>query len=255
MRRIALVTGAASGLGLATAQRLASEGDLIALADKRVEGLQAVADSLAGDGHFALSMDVANAASVEVGFALIETRVGPIGVVCHFAGILNASGSFGRVGVEGTSVEDWEGIFAVNARGAFLVTREMARRRRQHPVANARIILAASQAGQMGALQGSAAYAATKGAVIALTKSAAREFAPLGITVNAIAPGPIDTPMMRQSISSSTGSDQYGSLSAIPLGRVGKVEEVAAAAAYLASADAGFVTGATIDVNGGAFMR
>nr|WP_269474069.1 SDR family oxidoreductase [Variovorax sp. PBS-H4] len=103
--------------------------------------------------------------------------------------------------------------------------------------------------------QSGAAYSASKGAVLALSKVVAREAASLGITVNTIAPGPIDTPMLHQTVPADSGGEKYLGTAAVPLGRIGLPEEIAAAVSYLVSPGAGFVTGATLDVNGGMLMR
>jgi 3-oxoacyl-[acyl-carrier protein] reductase len=107
----------------------------------------------------------------------------------------------------------------------------------------------------MGGVQSGAVYSASKGAVLALSKAAARESANLGITVNTIAPGPIDTPMLQQTVPSSHGEQKYMGTASVPLGRIGLPEEIAAAVSYLVSPEAAFVTGATLDINGGMLMR
>ena len=146
-------------------------------------------------------------------------------------------------------------MLRVNALGTFLCVREMLRRCGGQAIEHGRIVTVASLAGQMGGMQSGAAYSASKGAVLALSKVVAREAASLGITVNTVAPGPIDTPMLHQTVPEAQRSQKYLGTAAVPLGRIGTPEEIAAAVSYLVSPGAGFVTGATIDVNGGMLMR
>ncbi|MGV6871950.1 SDR family NAD(P)-dependent oxidoreductase [Pseudochelatococcus sp. B33] len=253
-RRIALITGGASGLGLATATKLAEQGISVAIADLDGDKAGAAAHSLPGGPHMGLAMDVSNEAAVEAGFTAAETELGPIAVFANFAGVLRMGNGTGAL--TELELDEWEKIYAVNARGSFLGVREMARRRTKTPVEHGRIILVSSSNAQMGGYQGTAAYCSSKGAVLSLMKIAARELAPLGITVNAIAPGAIDTPMLRSATRERTDADvAYSGIERIPLRRVGRPEEIAAAAAFLASIDGGYVTGSTIDVNGGIRMQ
>jgi len=145
-----------------------------------------------------------------------------------------------------------ERTFAVNAMGSFLTIREMLRWRSRRPVEHGRIVNISSSAAQIGGYNGSAAYVSSKGAILSLTKLAAREAAPLGITVNAIAPGPIDTPLLR-AIMPSEKDAAYAER--IPMARIGRPDDVVAALAYLVSVEAGYVTGACLDVNGGLRMQ
>jgi len=255
MTRIALITGAASGLGLATARRLAEDGLQIAVADLRLDAARDAAASL-GAGHIGLEVDVGQEASVRAMFDAAENQLGPVAVLGCFAGILSIAPQPGRLPLVDISVDEWDRVMAINGRGAFLCMREMLRRRASGPrVDHGRIVSVSSLAGQIGGLQSGAAYSASKGAVLSLTKVAAREAAPLGITVNAIAPGPIDTPMLRRTLPEGSGDQKYAGLSQVPLGRVGAPEEIAAAVSFLVSPGGAFVTGATIDVNGGLSMR
>lgn len=253
--RIALITGGASGLGLASARQLAADGLRIAVADLDADKAAAAAASLPGSGHLGLRCDVADEASVQAAFGAVEERLGPVGVLCCFAGILSTAPQPGRLATTEISLHEWDRVMQVNARGAFLCIREMLRRAGGRPVPEGRIVTVASLAGQMGGMQSGAAYSASKGAVLALSKVAAREAAPLGITVNTVAPGPIDTPMLHQTVPPGNEGQKYMGVAAVPLGRIGLPEEIAAAVSYLVSPGAAFVTGATIDVNGGMLMR
>jgi NAD(P)-dependent dehydrogenase (short-subunit alcohol dehydrogenase family) len=254
MKRVALITGGGSGLGLATAQRFAREGIKVAIADLRKEVAVSAAASLEGGPHLGIEMDVADEAAVVAGFEEAEAALGPVSILANFAGALRLGEGDGAL----TNLDsaEWDKIFAVNVKGAFFGIRELARRRTAAPVDHGRIILISSSNAQLGGYQASAAYIASKGAILSLAKGAARELAPLGITVNSIAPGAIDTPMLRASTEAKGGGEGgYSALERIPARRIGVPEEIAAAAAYLVSIDAAYVTGATIDVNGGLRMQ
>ncbi|PZU09085.1 SDR family NAD(P)-dependent oxidoreductase [Sphingomonas sp.] len=251
--RIALVTGGAGGLGLATARRFAHDGLRVVVADLDEALARSVAGDLDGGGHHGLALDIASEAAVIAAFETIEREIGPIAVLAHFAG--TAGSGVTEVGtlLAGSTVAEWHRIMSVNALGTFLCVREMARCRSERPVDHARIITVSSVAGIQGGGQSGVAYAASKAAVLGLTRTAARDLGPLGITVNAIAPGPIETPMLARTQKRPGGT--YPWIDAVPLRRVGMPEEIAEAASFLASEGAAFVTGATIDVNGGLLMN
>jgi len=255
VRRVALVTGGASGLGLASARRLAADGLRIALSDRTEDAARQQLDSLEGTGHLALGCDVTDEAAIRAAFDQVECELGQVAVLCCFAGIVNAGSPPGRIPFEEMGCDEWDRVMTVNGRGTFLCLREMIRRCRAHPRTHGRIVTVSSLAGQIGGVQSNAGYAASKGAILSMTKQVAREAAHLGVTANTVAPGPIDTPLLRQTVPDSRGGVAYLSVSDIPLGRIGVPAEVAAVVSFLCSVDAGFVTGATIDVNGGMCMR
>lgn len=252
--RIALITGGASGLGLASARRLAQDGLTVVVADLQEAAAKAAAGALPGTGHLGLAVDVTREDSVRAAFAEVASRLGPVTVLACFAGILSTSPTPGRLPTTDISTQEWDRVMEVNARGTFLCIREMLRRTPQ-PVSHGRIITVASLAGQIGGLQSGSAYSASKGAILALSKVAAREAAPLGITVNTVAPGPIDTPMLHQTVPPEQQGQKYLGVASVPLGRIGLPQEIAEAVGYLVSPGAAFVTGATLDVNGGLSMR
>lgn len=250
MTRLALITGGAGGLGLASAQALAGAGCRIAIADQEGAAAQAAAATLTGDGHLGLGMDVTSEASVRAGFDRVEAELGPVAILATFAGLLIGTGP--RARIADMPVQDWDRTFQVNARGTFLCLREMLRRRRAAPLPQARIVTVGSLAGHVGGVRGNAAYSASKGAVHTLTRSAATEGAAFGLTANCIAPGMIETGMLRQVL---PAEDEARGAAAVPLGRIGRPEEIAALVAYLASPAAEFMTGATLDINGGQYLR
>ena len=253
--RIALVTGGVGGLGLATAKQFASDGMTVIIADLDGTTAERAAATLEGDGHRGIAFDAGNEQKVIAAFKQVEGEIGPIAVLAHFAGMLGTGGTATGISLADASLEDWDQVTGLNARGTFICLREMARCRRARPVEHGRIITVSSLAGQTGGLQSGVAYSASKAAVLGITRAAARDLASLGITVNAIAPGPIDTPMLAQATGQNNTGTKYTKLDSIPLGRVGLPEEIAAAASFLASVNGGYVTGATIDVNGGLFMH
>jgi NAD(P)-dependent dehydrogenase (short-subunit alcohol dehydrogenase family) len=249
--RLALVTGGGRGIGEAVCRRLAASGLRVVVADIDGDNARAVAGSL-GAGHHARQFDVSDEAAVEAAFEDIEAGIGPVGVVVCVAGLLLMPGGE-RSPIKDTSLEDWERTFAVNARGVFLCGRAYLRRREARPVAHGRIVTFGSVAAQLGGYRSSATYIGAKAAVLGLTKAMARESAHLGVTVNSVAPGLIDTEMLRGTVQSS------GALAAaaanIPLGRIGTVDDVAGAVDYLVSEQAAYITGNVIDVNGGYRMQ
>lgn len=249
--RVAAITGGASGMGLAAAQRLAADGVTVVLLDLNAQASEKAA-ALTGSGHRAIALDVSREGNVAAAFEQIETEVGPVSILANFAGIFPWPKSGVRPQIVETSAEEWERTFSVNALGTFLTIREMLRWRDKKPVAHGRIVNISSSAAQIGGYNGSAAYVSSKGAILSLTKLAAREAAPLGITVNAIAPGTIDTPLLR-TIMPVEKDAAY--VEKIPMGRIGTPDDVVAALAYLVSVEASYVTGACLDVNGGMRMQ
>lgn len=254
--RLALVTGATGGLGTSLCRRLATDGLRVVVADLDGQAARAAAAALPGEGHLGLEMNVASEASVVAGFARVEQELGPVAILCTFAGTLGNDSAGGQPALVNLTLDLWNATFAVNATGTFLCIREYARHRSVRPVLNGRIVTVSSSGAQLGGYQAKSAYCASKGAVLSLTKAVARELASSAITVNCICPGPIDTPMLSQArgVKASTGTE-YNAMTHLPLGRIGTPSEIAAAAAYLISVEAGFVTGSTLDVNGGLRMQ
>jgi len=252
MARISLITGGANGLGRASAHLFADAAYRVAIADLSGAAAQQAAAMLSGQGHSGYAVDITDEAMVTALFDAVESEMGPIAVLQNFAGIMIVPPEGRRASITDLSLADWERTFAVNARGTFLCVREMLRRRKVHPVADARIINISSSAAQLGGYNGSAAYIASKGAILSLTKIAAREAAALGVTVNCIAPGAVETAMLRSAMPAEADA---GYCTSVPLGRLGQPADIAAAARYLASPEAGYLTGSCIDVNGGIRMQ
>ena len=251
MNRVALIVGGASGIGAAGAEQLAAVGLTVAVADLDAGKAGIVAARLAGDGHRGFAVDVADEAAITALFTRVEDDLGAVAVLVVAAGTPGMVDGK-RPTLKETTVANWDKVMAINARGSFICVREMLRRRSTAPVPDGRIILISSMAAQNSAANSPAAYASSKGAVLALTKVAAGEAIAHGVTVNTVAPGAIDTPMLR-GVMPAERDEAYFSRSVAE--RVGRPDEIAAAIAFLASPGASYLNGACIDVNGGLLMR
>jgi 3-oxoacyl-[acyl-carrier protein] reductase len=242
MSQVALILGGASGIGAASARLLAEAGHPVAVADLNAQGADALAATLAGQGHHGYQADAASETSIVALFEAVEQQMGPISVVVVAAGTAGyVDGK--RPSIRTMPVASWDAVMALNARGPMLCIREMLRRR---------IILIASMAAQTLSINSPSSYIASKGALLALTRVAAGEAAPFGVTVNAVAPGAIDTPMLRGVMPKERDTAYFAPTIA---GRAGSPDEVAAAVGFLASPAASYITGACLDVNGGMYMR
>ena len=247
MTNIAAITGAASGIGRGTARRLLEEGWTVAALDVDKAGLEAVRTDFAafGDRLHVLACDVASVESVTGAFREISRRFGRLnGLVCS-AGLL-------RIGaLDAMAVEDFDQLFAVNVRGLWLSAREAMPLLKTAGAEGqlARVVFLASISGIRHKID-SGAYAATKAAVIALTKVMAVECAPHKVLVNAVAPATVDTPMVRPHLNPG-GNTRYRTSGASPLGRIAQPEDVAAVISFLMSKDAGYVNGTVIPVDAG----
>lgn len=247
-KKVAIVTGAAAGIGRAAAERLAAEGAAVAVADVNGKGAEEAAAFLVKAGHRAMAVAVDVRSATEVA-AMVEKTVkafGRLDVLFANAGI----GSTSRL-VE-TSDEEWERVHAVNERGVFYSCREAARAMlAQKPPGGAIVINASISA--LAGIPGQAAYAPPKGAVLQMARQLAVELATQGIRVNAVCPGTVDTQLLRAAMAMSPDPQAFLKMliDGHPIGRIGKPEEIAAAVAFLASDDASFVTGAILPVDGG----
>ena len=228
--RVAFVTGAASGIGAAVARRLLAEGAKVATFDLNPAGIE---------GTLELTGDVARSADVDAAVAAATAQLGPIDVLVCSAGIPGAS-----LRTQDVSDAEWSRVLAINADGVFWCNRAVAPGMAERGYG--RIVNVASIAGKEGNPM-AAAYSASKAAVIGLTKAVGKDFAKTGVTVNCIAPAVIETPILEGL------SQQHVDymLERIPMGRMGKAEEVAALVCWLASEECSFSTGATYDISGG----
>lgn len=243
--KIALVTGGVGGIGTATCERLSAEGARVAVADLDADRARDLAARIDGVG---VQMDVRDTASVGQAVTAAEAELGPIGILVNNAGIADDD-FFTR-----TTEAQWDRVIAVNLRGVLAVTHAIL------PGMNERgggsIVNVASEAGRVGS-QLSTVYSATKAGVIGFTKALAKESARYHVRVNAVAPGPIDTDMLKvapEALGELGERFVQGMVDSTAMGRPGRPEEVAAAIAFLAGEDASFVTGETIGVSGGLGM-
>jgi len=243
--RIALVTGGASGIGAATARRLAAEGARVAVADVDLDGARAVAGEIDGEP---IEMDVSDAASARAGVEAAEAALGPLAIAVNNAGT-DRFAFFVQ-----TDEALWDLVLGVNLRGTIAVTHAVLGGMQRR--GGGSIVNVASEAGRVGS-QGSAVYSAAKAGVIGFTRAIAREAARFNVRVNAVAPGPIDTPLLNAApveLGEIGARLRQGMIDATTMRRIGQPEEVAAAIAFLACEDASFVTGQTLNVSGGLSM-
>ena len=242
--KVVLVTGGGRGIGRAIALALAREGADVAVADLNLSPAQETADAVdsLGRSGLALQADVSRLDQVQAMFRQLRDHFGRLDVLVNNAGILR------RGSLDDHSDEDWEHVMAVNCRGTYYCSREAACFMKEQR--SGRIINISSVAGKVGDIATAPSYGPSKGAINALTKSMARELAPYNVAVNAVAPHAIETEMSAE----WSEEKRRAIVAQIPLGRLGKPEEVAAAVVFLASEGAAFITGEILDVNGGYLM-
>jgi NAD(P)-dependent dehydrogenase (short-subunit alcohol dehydrogenase family) len=245
--RVVVVTGGASGMGLGICQMFAANGHPVAMLDVQAELLERESAAIRASGGkvLALECDVSSRASVDAAYAAVREQLGPIAIAIANAGI-----SYSQQFLD-TTEADWERMIGVNLTGVFHTIQAAA----PDMVAAkwGRIVTISSQAAQSGAAD-RAHYAASKGGVIGLTRSLARELARHGITVNTIPPSLVDTPLMRKGLEGPGLPPLEMIVGMIPISRAGTPEDIAGAVEYLCSDKASYVTGQEINVNGGSWM-
>jgi 2-hydroxycyclohexanecarboxyl-CoA dehydrogenase len=247
LSRTAVVTGGGSGLGRSISVQLAADGHRVAVMDVNADAAEMVVAEIraAGDTASAVAVDVADEASVEAGFRSVRAEFGPIELLVTSAAIAGFT-RFDKI-----TLDEWNRYLAVNLTGTFLSIRSAL----PDMVSSGwgRIVTISSAAGQQGApAQGH--YSATKGGVIAMTKTLALDYAAKGITANTVPPFVIDSPMLRQQQSEGKLPPKEYLLQAIPARRLGIGEDVAAVCSFLCSEAAGYVNGQVIGVNGAAVV-
>jgi 3-oxoacyl-[acyl-carrier protein] reductase len=248
-KRVAVVTGARRGIGFAIARRLHENGANVVLFDLNEEETRAAAHSLDPSGKSVMACigDVSQTADVQAMAKVAKDTFGGIDILVNNAGI-SPKHDGKKAAVEEMMEDEWRKVLDVNLTGAFLCSRACLPAMRE--TGWGRIVNIASQAGRTRSEIAGAHYAASKAGMMGLARALASEVGMAGVTVNSIAPGRIVTPM------SSGAPEEINKavMARIPVGRLGTPEDVAAAVAFLASDDAGFISGATLDVNGGFFM-
>jgi 2-hydroxycyclohexanecarboxyl-CoA dehydrogenase len=246
--RVAVVTGGASGIGRAICYELARQGNAVVVLDLDGQGAERVAKELEEEDvkAWAGQVDVSDRSQVDDTLAQVRSELGPVAILVTSAGLAPMFEPFSQI-----SLELWNRIIAINLTGTFNCV--------QSAIPDmveagwGRVVMISSSSAQRGA-PGMAQYAASKGGVIALTKSVALEYASYGITVNNIAPSSIDTPSVhrKQAAGKLPSSKEMGNR--IPVGRIGTGKDIAIACNFLCSEEASYITGQTLSVNGGSFL-
>jgi 3-oxoacyl-[acyl-carrier protein] reductase len=267
-QRVAVITGAAGGLGSAISQRFAREGAKVVLCDINEKAVRQLADELAGEGAdcLALRCDVSSSASVAEMFAAVDARFGTVHILVnnaalvpdkphdedrrnrHYALITQPVPRQSLGITREMSDEEWRRFWAVNVDGVFFCTREALQR--MEPQSWGRIINIGSIAGISAMSAHSPHYSATKGAVVAFTKAVAAEVAGANVLVNAIAPGGVETPAMKSYVDKMTPEQRNALWQIVPLGRMGRLSEYAGLATHLASEDC-YLVGQVVNASGG----
>jgi len=239
--RVAIVTGAAMGIGRAISETFIQRGARVAIADINGAAAEATANELGG-AAIGMACDVTHAADVDAAVQATIGRLGRLDIVVNNAGITRDAM------LHKLAEEDWDLVIDVHLKGTFLVTRAAAQHLREQDSGGAIINISslAAKGGNMGQIN----YVAAKSGIVGMTKTSARELARYGVRVNAVQPGFIDTAMTR----AMPPEAQKQRLSEIPLGRAGTVDDVAKAVAFLASDEAGYITGIVLEVAGGRLM-
>jgi 3-oxoacyl-[acyl-carrier protein] reductase len=239
--KVALVTGASRGIGAAIAARLCADGARVIGTATTTEGAARICENLGSHGGRGALLDVDSQASIDALLTDIEAKEGTIGILCNNAGITRDTLLLRM------KQDDWDAVLQTNLTSVFRLSKAVLRGMMK--ARQGRIVSITSVVGLTGN-PGQANYAAAKAGIIGFTKSLAREVGSRGITVNSIAPGFIDTDMTR-----ALNAAQRDTLNGqIPLGRLGQPADIASAVAFLCSEDAGYITGETLNVNGGMYM-
>ncbi|MCC7106071.1 MAG: SDR family oxidoreductase [Chloroflexi bacterium] len=248
--RVALITGSGQGIGLATALALAGQGADLAIVDLEASRAEAAAEQVRTRGQRVLALSADVTAEDQVGRMVerVASELGRLDILVN-----NVGGSGGSaIPLEDTPLEVWERVMAFNVRSAFLTTRAAIPHLKRQ---GGRVVLLSSMAGTSRTIIGGVVYATAKAALLGFTRQLAQELGPSGITVNAIAPGVIHSERIERAFAAHPTARLDRVIEQIPLGRLGRVEDLAAAIAYLCSDEATYVTGVTLEVNGGINTR
>jgi len=244
---VALVTGGAGSIGTAICRRLANAGMLVAVTDLSAEAAENTAEALPERGHMGVAMDVADLSAVDSAIERVTTELGPVDV------LVNVAGWDRFVSFVDTDPDFWDRVIDINYRGVLHTCRavvpSMLERRK------GRIVSVASDAARVGSSL-ETIYSGAKGAVVAFSKSLAREVAKAGVTVNVVCPGPTDTPLIRGMADELGDGEKFieALTRAVPMRRLAEPDDIAPAVEFLVSAEAGYITGQTLSVSGGLTM-
>jgi 2-hydroxycyclohexanecarboxyl-CoA dehydrogenase len=243
----AVITGGASGMGRSICHHLASRASAVAVVDLNGEAAEQVARELRGDGARAVACqaDVSDRVEVDRAMRTARSELGPVAILVTSAGVAKFE-PFGEI-----TLESWNRVLEINLTGTFHCIQ--AALPDMLEVKWGRVVMISSSSAQRGAPR-MAHYASSKAGIIALTKTLALEYASSGITVNNIAPSSIDTPMVHEWQASGAIGPTESMARNIPVGRVGTGDDIAAACTFLCSAEAGYITGQTVSVNGGSYV-
>jgi len=242
--RTAVVTGGSKNIGLAIAKKFANSGMKVAILSVSEGSASSVSAEInKQDGAtIGIQCDVSDENSIETALSKVVQHFGSIDVLVNSAGVLDLAK------INEMTVEHWDKVMSINLRGTFLMIQKSVKYLEKSSAP--RIINISSNSGRMGGFENGMAYSASKGGIIAMTYGIARQLAPKKITVNCVAPGTIESDMLKARDEETIKK----LLTRFPIGRFGTSDEVAAAVCYFASEEAGFTTGAVLDVNGGLFM-
>ncbi len=242
--KVALITGAASGIGLATTELFLREGASVAMADNQAEVFSQA--KRLGDRALAVQMDVAKTEEVRKAVAATVEKFGRLDILFANAGIGHSSE------LVDTTDEDWDRVMDVNAKGVFICARESVRQMLAQAPPGGSVVINGSISGLTG-IPKQAPYAPSKGAVVEMTRQLAVEYATRNIRVNCVCPGTIDTPVLRKGMEMSGDPENFLAMliGGHPIGRIGRPEEVGTAVVFLASDEASFITGSILSVDGG----
>ena len=243
--RVALVTGAGRGMGRASAERLATNGARVVVNDLDETRAAEVADKLVSEGAEAIGVaaDVSDADDVSRLVDTTRERLGDVDILVNNAGVLR------RTGILALDEDEWDLVLDVNLKGTYLCTRAVLPAMKE--AGWGRVVNISSSAGRSVSTLGGPHYTTAKAAVLGFTRAVAKEMAPFGITLNAVCPGLVKTEMVSEVITGAQAQDYADSF---PIGRLAEPEEVAELVAFLASDRAAYITGASLDINGGDLM-
>jgi NAD(P)-dependent dehydrogenase (short-subunit alcohol dehydrogenase family) len=248
-KKVALITGAASGIGLATAERFIREGARVVMTDTQVDALHREAKRL-GENAMTVDADVTDAREVDMTVELAVKYHGRLDILFANAGVASS------VAIHEATDEDWERVMGVNAKGVFLCCRAAVRQMLKQQPQGGAIVINGSISSLAG-IPGQGVYGPSKGAVLQMARQMAVEYARQGIRVNCVCPGSVDTAILRKGVADAPDPDAFLKflIDGHPIGRIAQPEEIASAVAFLASDDASFITGAALAVDGGYTAR